>query len=60
VSDDTDAARAELAWQQAEGVHNPASECPLCGTVRTPGQTHTRGDDLPSPRPVRPSNQCNG
>lgn len=36
-------ANEELARQQAAGTHNPATRCE-CGTMRTPGQTHTKGD----------------
>lgn len=36
-------ANAALAQQQATGSHNPATRC-ACGTLRTPGQTHTKGD----------------
>lgn len=39
----TRAARAELQRQQEAGTHRPASAC-SCGTWRTPGQTHTKGD----------------
>lgn len=42
----SNAANAELARQQAAGTHNPASTCD-CGTWRTPGQTHAKGDAGP-------------
>jgi hypothetical protein len=58
--DHTDDARDELARRQKSGTHNPVSECPTCGTLRTPGQTHTRGDDLPEAKTATLFNQCNG
>jgi hypothetical protein len=58
--DHTQDALDELARQQAEGTHNPATECPACGTWRTPGQVHTRGDDQATHRTTRVNNQCNG
>jgi hypothetical protein len=60
TGDHTEDARAELARQQETGTHNPATECPACGTLRTPGQSHTRGDDLPEAKLPRRNNQCNG
>lgn len=37
----TEAARTNLADQQAAGTHNPAKPCGTCGVWRTPGLTHT-------------------
>lgn len=42
--DDTEQARQVLAAQRSAGDHSPATECPTCGTFRTPGQSHTRKD----------------
>lgn len=40
-----------LAQQQEAGTHNPATQCE-CGTMRTPGQPHTKGDTGPAPKGV--------
>lgn len=45
------AANEALAQQQAAGTHNPATQC-SCGTMRTPGQTHTKGDTGVLPKGV--------
>jgi len=39
-------ARQKLAAQQQSGTHNPATVC-ACGTLRTPGVTHVKGDTGP-------------
>lgn len=51
-------ANQRLADQQDAGTHKPASEC-ACGTWRTPGQTHAKGDTGPTPKGVT-APQCNG
>lgn len=51
VRRDTTRAQQALADQQRTGTHNPATAC-ACGTLRTPGQTHTKGDTGPAPKGV--------
>jgi hypothetical protein len=51
----TQQANDNLARQQANGTHKPASQC-SCGTWRTPGQTHTKGDVGPDSKGIAP--QC--
>lgn len=41
-------AQTHLEYQQATETHNPATEC-ACGTWRTPGMSHTKGDTGPAP-----------
>lgn len=51
VGDDMNATRraqTHLEYQQATETHNPATEC-ACGTWRTPGMSHTKGDTGPAP-----------
>jgi hypothetical protein len=41
----------DLTAQQQAGTHNPATKC-ACGTMRTPGQPHTKGDTGPAPKGI--------
>lgn len=40
----------ERAREAQRTATNPATCCPACGTVRTPGVTHTKGDTGPEPK----------
>lgn len=39
----------EQAREAAATATNPATEC-SCGTIRTPGTQHTKGDTGPEPK----------
>lgn len=41
IMSDTDKARRALEQQQRAGTHNPATACPSCGAIRTPGISHS-------------------
>lgn len=51
-------ANEALDNQRAAGTHKPASECG-CGTWRTPGQQHAKGDTGPVAKGAT-APQCNG